>query len=214
MHCPGQEAFIATLHPTSALFERPVHLKRAKQAHRQFQQTLRAFGLDVLLARDVLLQVQPPARPASVSSFASCARLCRVRAACVVRCSNGCVRSQDCETDAKARRELEDFAVSHLQYVWAYNGVVSAAHAALNPTADVPHGPHGRACFIDEHYKRDVIGAPRNSRIIASNPFVSSHTRDDVLQSISQGPWTLRAWSTCCYAILPLYSRRPIGRLL
>lgn len=70
------------------------------------------------------------------------------------------VRSQDCETDAKARRELEDFAVSHLQYVWAYNGVVSAAHAALNPTADVPHGPHGRACFIDEHYKRDVIGAP------------------------------------------------------
>lgn len=121
MHCPGQEAFIATLHPTSALFERPVHLKRAKQAHRLFQQTLRAFGLNVRLVRDVLLQ--------------------------------------DCETDPKARRELEDFAVSHLQYVWAHNGVVSAANAVLNPTAGAQHGPHGRACFIDEHYKRDVIGA-------------------------------------------------------
>ncbi|ELR19895.1 arginine deiminase [Acanthamoeba castellanii str. Neff] len=114
MHCPGQEAFIATLHPTSALFERPVHLKRAKQAHRLFQQTLRAFGLNVRL---------------------------------------------DCETDPKARRELEDFAVSHLQYVWAHNGVVSAANAVLNPTAGAQHGPHGRACFIDEHYKRDVIRA-------------------------------------------------------
>jgi hypothetical protein len=72
------------------------------------------------------------------------------------------VRSQDCETDPKARRELEDFAVSHLQYVWAHNGVVSAANAVLNPTAGAQHGPHGRACFIDEHYKRDVIGAARN----------------------------------------------------
>ena len=71
------------------------------------------------------------------------------------------MRPQDCETDPKARRELEDFAVSHLQYVWAYNGVISAANAVLNPTAGgVPHGPHGLACFIDEHYKRDVIGPP------------------------------------------------------
>jgi arginine deiminase len=56
MHRPDFSVFIANLHPCGALFEVPVNLKEAKEAHKGFEQLLKTQGLEVKLVKDILLQ--------------------------------------------------------------------------------------------------------------------------------------------------------------
>ncbi|KAL6063433.1 Arginine deiminase [Balamuthia mandrillaris] len=55
MHCPDYSVFVANLHPVGALFEVPVNLKEAQEAHRRLSEHLKSMGVEVKLVRDVLL---------------------------------------------------------------------------------------------------------------------------------------------------------------